>query len=314
MTIPSVFRKCEELAGWTTSEEAAGRLSGPYVGTMPFEDTEVYKAIEGASYSLAQRPDSALEASLDELIDVIRAAQEADGYLYTSRTIDPARPLPFAGPTRWSNLAMSHELYNCGHLYDAAAAHHLATGKSTLLEVALRSAALVRREFGPDGRRDMCGHQIVEMGLARLYRVTMDRKLLEQARFFLEQRGRHETRPLYTYADDPCYCQDHLPVLAQREAAGHAVRAAYMYSGMADVAALWPDKSYADAIESIRRDVVQSKIYLTGGIGARHRGEAFGAAFELPNAGAYAETCAAIGSVMWNHRLFLLSGSRCTAT
>ena len=154
----------------------------------------------------------------------------------------------------------------------------------------------------------MCGHQIVEMGLARLYRVTLDRSLLEQARFFLEQRGRHESRALYPYADDPGYSQDHLPVLEQTEAVGHAVRAAYMYCGMADVAALLPDAAYAEAIKTIWEDVVESKIYLTGGIGARHRGEAFGSAFELPNATAYAETCASIGSVMWNHRLFLLTG------
>ena len=308
VTIPDVFGKCEACGRVDNFRKAAGRMPGPYVGTMPFDDTEVYKAIEGASYSLAQRPDPALERRLDELIGIIAAAQEPDGYLYTSRTIDPSRPLPFAGPSRWSNLVMSHELYNCGHLYDAASAHHLATGKRTLLDVALRSAALLRREFGPGGRHDMCGHQIVEMGLARLYRITMDRGLLEQARFFLEQRGRHETRPQYTYAEDPCYCQDHLPVLAQREAAGHAVRAAYMYCGMADVAALLPDRAYADAIKSIWQDVVGSKIYLTGGIGARHRGESFGGAYELPSATSYSETCAAIGSVMWNHRLFLLTG------
>jgi DUF1680 family protein len=308
VTIPDVLGKCEACGRVDNFRKAAGRMAGPYVGTMPFDDTEVYKAIEGASYSLAQRPDPALERRLDELIGIVAAAQEPDGYLYTSRTIDPAHPLPFAGPSRWSNLEMSHELYNCGHLYDAASAHYLATGKRTLLDVALRSAALLRREFGPDARHDMCGHQIVEMGLARLYRITMDRGLLEQARFFLEQRGRHETRALYTYEDDPCYCQDHLPVLSQREAAGHAVRAAYMYCGMADVAALLPDRAYADAIESIWQDVVRSKIYLTGGIGARHRGEAFGESFELPNATAYSETCAAIGSVMWNNRLFLLSG------
>jgi hypothetical protein len=154
----------------------------------------------------------------------------------------------------------------------------------------------------------MCGHQIVEMGLARLYRITMDRGYLEAARRFLEERGRHETRPLYAYAENPGYCQDHAPVREQREAVGHAVRAAYMYCGMADVAALLPDAEYAAAIEAIWRDVVESKIYLTGGIGARHTGEAFGTGWELPNRTAYAETCASIGSVMWNHRLFLLTG------
>jgi DUF1680 family protein len=308
VSIPAVFRKCEESGRVDNFRKAAGILQGPYVGKMPFEDTDVYKAIEGASYSLAQHADPALDEYLDGLIALIAEAQELDGYLYTNRTIDPAHVLPFAGPARWSNLVMSHELYNCGHLYEAASAHFLSTGKRTLLDIALRSAALIRRVFGPDGRRDMCGHQIVEMGLARLYRITLDRGYLEAARRFLEERGRHQSRPLYAYADNPGYCQDHVPVREQREAVGHAVRAAYMYCGMADVAALLPDRAYADAIEAIWRDVVESKIYLTGGIGARHTGEAFGNAWELPNRTAYSETCASIGSVMWNHRLFLLTG------
>jgi hypothetical protein len=276
---------------------------------MPFEDTDVYKVIEGASLSLAQHPDAQLGARLDALIGEIAAAQEADGYLYTARTVDPGHPLPSAGAERWSNLVMSHELYDSGHLFEAACAHHAATGSAALLDVALRNARLLQEVFGPEGKHDMCGHQIVEMGLASLYRINGDRKLLELARFFLEQRGRHESRPLYEYAGNPGYCQDHRPVLEQREAVGHAVRAAYMYCGMADVAALVPDRSYAEAILAIWHDVLGSKIYLTGGIGARHTGEAFGDPFELPNLTAYCETCAAIGSVMWNHRLFLLTGN-----
>jgi len=308
VSLPAIFRKCEESGRLNNFRKAAGILAGPYEGVMPFEDTEVYKAIEGASYSLAQHPDPALDAFLDGLIALIAGAQEEDGYLYTNRTIDPTRTLPFAGPKRWSSLVMSHELYNCGHLFEAACAHALATGKSSLRDVAVRAAELILREFGPDARHDLCGHQIVEMGLARLYRLTGERRYLEEARFFLEQRGRHESRPLYLYEENPGYCQDHLPVLEQNEAVGHAVRAMYMYCGMADIAALYPDAAYATAIENIWRDVVESKIYLTGGIGARHKGEAFGEAFELPNMTAYAETCASIGSVMWNHRLFLLTG------
>ena len=308
VTIPSVLHKCEEFGRIDNFRRAAGRLGGSYVGTMPFEDTDVYKAIEGASYSLAQQRDPQLEAHVDALVELIAAAQEPDGYLYTNRTIDPYNVLPFAGPSRWSNLAMSHELYNSGHLYEAACAHYLATGKRALLDVALRNAALVRSVFNPNGRHDVCGHQIVEMGLAKLYRITQDRSLLEMARFFLEERGRHESRPLYSYADNPGYSQDHVPVREQCEAVGHAVRAAYMYCGMADIAALLPDEGYASAITAIWRDVVGSKVYLTGGIGARHKGEAFGSPFELPNVTAYAETCAGIGSVLWNHRLFLLTG------
>jgi DUF1680 family protein len=308
VTIPAVLQKCEDFGRVDNFRRAAGRLRGPYVGTMPFEDTDVYKAIEGASCSLAQRKDPALEARLDALIEVIAAAQEPDGYLYTNRTIDPLHVLPFAGPSRWSNLVMSHELYNCGHLYEAASAHFLATGKRTLLNVALRSAELVRTVFSPQGRHDMCGHQIVERGLAGLYRITQDKRLLETARFLLEERGRHESRQQYVFADNPAYSQDHIPVRQQREATGHAVRAAYMYCGMADVAALLPDDEYAAAIKAIWRDMVDSKLYLTGGIGARHKGEAFGEAFELPNLTGYSETCAGIGSVLWNHRLFLLTG------
>jgi uncharacterized protein len=317
VTIPDVLRKCEESGRVDNFRAAARRLRsdpadasapGAYRGKMPFEDTDVYKAIEGASCSLVHNPDARLESRLDELIGLVAAAQEPDGYLYTNRTVDPAHVLADAGASRWSNLVMSHELYNCGHLYEAAYAHHLATGKRTLLDVALRSAGLIRSVFGPAGRHDMCGHQIVEKGLACLYRITGDRGLLEQARFFLEQRGHHETRAQYTYEENPGYCQDHAPVTLQRKAVGHAVRAAYMYCGMADVAAMLPDPAYAEAIKAIWADVVESKIYITGAIGARHRGEAFGEAFELPNLTAYNETCASIATVMWNHRMFLLTG------
>jgi uncharacterized protein len=308
VTIPAVFRKCEESGRMDNFRRAAGLMKGPYRGTMPFEDTEVYKAIEGASYSLAQSADPELDAYLSGVISLVAAAQEPDGYLYTNRTVDPSHVLPFSGATRWSSLVMSHELYNCGHLYEAACAHFLATGRRDLLDVALRSAELILREFNPSARHDICGHQIVELGLARLYRTVHDRRYLEEARFFLEERGRHATRPLYMYEDNPGYCQDHLPVTEQTEAVGHAVRAMYMYCGMADVAALFPDPAYAAAIKAVWRDVVGSKIYLTGGLGARHKGESFGDAFELPSDTAYAETCAAIGSVMWNQRLFLLTG------
>ena len=243
VTLPDVLAKCEEFGRVDNFRNAARRQKsdpaapGAYRGKMPFEDTDVYKAIEGASYSLARSPDARLEARLDELIALVAAAQEPDGYLYTNRTIDPGRVLPDAGPARWSNLVMSHELYNCGHLYEAAYAHHLATGKRSLLDVALRSAQLIRGVFGPAGRHDMCGHQIVEMGLARLYRITRDRRPGAGAVLPGTAGASRNTTPVHLRGE-PGYCQDHAPVTRQREAVGHAVRAAYMYCGMADVAAM----------------------------------------------------------------------------
>ncbi len=308
VTIPAVFRNCEEFGRLENIKKAAGLTAGSFDRGQPFDDTDVYKGIEGASYSLAAAADPQLDAYLDGIIELIAAAQEPDGYLYTARTIDPDHPHPMAGPERWSKLGASHELYNSGHLYDAASAHFRATGKRTLLDVALKNAALVRSVFNENGRHDVPGHQIIEMGLAKLYRITGDREYLETARFFLEGRGRYARRQMYHYANNPGYSQDHLPVLEQKEAVGHAVRAVYMYCGMADIAALLPDSAYAEAIRTIWRNMTDSKIYLTGGLGGRHAGEAFGDAYELPNAEAYNETCAAIGSVMWNHRLFLLSG------
>jgi DUF1680 family protein len=307
VTVPAVLRKCEESGRVENFRRAARPGSGGYTGTMPFEDTDVYKAVEGASGCLGGGGTSD-DAPLEALVEVIAAAQEPDGYLYTARTIRPPADLPFMGPTRWSSLAMSHELYNCGHLYEAAGAHYEATGRRELLDVALRNADLVCRTFGPAARHDTCGHPIVEMGLARLYRVSGDRRYLAQARFFLEQRGRHEGRIRHDFAGDPGYAQDHLPLRAQREVVGHAVRAMYLYCGMADVAAMWPEPAYTAVLETLWRDLTGSKIYLTGGIGARHQGESFGAPFELPNDTAYAETCASIGSVMWNQRMFLLTG------
>lgn len=313
VTIPFALQKCRETGRLDNFLKAAGAMPGPHVGKR-YNDSDVFKIVEGASYSLRLAPDPALDKELDEVIAAIAAAQEKDGYLYTARTVDPAAPPPGAGPERWSLLESSHELYNAGHLYEAAAAHFLATGKRSLLDVALRNADLVAGVFGPGKRRGFPGHQEIEIGLIKLYRLTGKRKYLDLAAFFLESRG---TRP-YRRMFDPGspfavynqaeYVQAHKPLLEQREAVGHAVRAAYMYSGMADAAALTADRRFQRAVERLWRDVVEKKTYLTGGIGAREEGEAFGDAFELPSAEAYCETCAAIGSVLWNHRLFLSRG------
>jgi len=313
VTIPFAFKKCEETGRIDNFSKAAGIMEGKYEG-IRYNDSDVFKVIEGASYSLSLHPDPKLEKYLDDLIAIIASAQEDDGYLYTARTIDPENPAPGAGDTRWSKLRGSHELYNVGHMYEAAVAYYLATGKDTFLDVAIKNADLLVKIFGPGKKHDIPGHQEIEIGLAKLYRVTGNEKYLNLAWFFLNERGKAHDGELYPESsrfalyNRTRHIQDHKPVLEQKEAVGHAVRAAYMYAGMADVAALTGNADYVKAIDRIWENVVSKKLYLTGGIGSRHEGEAFGDNYELPNLTAYSETCAAIGNVMWNHRLFLLHG------
>lgn len=298
------FRKCEETGRIDNFAVAGGLQEGGFEGIF-FNDSDVFKVIEGAAYCLAAHPDPKLEAYLDELIRKIAAAQEEDGYLYTARTIDdPDYEFP-GSEKRWSHLASGHELYNVGHLYEAAVAHHQATGKRTLLQVALRNADLVCRVFGPDeGQRiDVPGHEEIEIGLVKLYRTTGDEKYLQQAKFFIDMRGRADKRATYGR-----YAQDHKPITEQEEAVGHAVRAGYLYAGVADVAAITGNEDYIRMIDRIWENIVSRKLYLTGGVGASRHGEAFGEDYELPNAAAYNETCAAIAQALFNHRMFLLHG------
>jgi DUF1680 family protein len=301
-TIPSNFEKCEKTGRIDNFAKAGGLMEGAYEG-MWFNDSDVFKIIEGASYALQIEENPDLDSYLDALIVKIAAAQEDDGYLYTPRTIDPDNVPPQSGPERWSHLVMSHELYNVGHMYEAAVAHYQATGKRTLLDVALKNANFLITIFGPNGIKDVPGHQEIEMGLVKLARVTGHTKYLDLAKFFLDERGQQGERTLGGE-----YTQDHLPVIEQREAVGHAVRAIYMYAGMADIAALTNDSDYYDAIMALWENVVNKKTALTGGTGARHEGESFGDNYELPNLTAYNETCAAIANIFWNHRLFLLTG------
>ncbi|MGC9970298.1 MAG: glycoside hydrolase family 127 protein [Bryobacteraceae bacterium] len=305
VTIPFAFQKCEETGRVENFVHAAEALRGQIrdkdrkIPPYPFDDTDVYKVIEGASYTLSVKPDPALERYVDSLIVKIGAAQEKDGYLYTARTIDPKHPHPWAGAQRWEDEeVLSHELYDLGHLYEAAVAHYQATGKRTLLDIALRSANLLCSTFGPGHRTIWPGHQIVEMGLVKLYRVTGDERYLHLAKFMLDSRG----------PGGSSYNQANLRVVDQTEAVGHAVRATYMYSGMADVAAMTGDAAYVHAIDTIWENVVGKKLYITGGIGASGVGEAFGANYELPNLSAYNETCASVGNDFWNERLLLLHG------
>jgi DUF1680 family protein len=305
-TIPYAFGKCEETGRMDNFIRAADVLRGDTnVNTKapgyPFDDTDVYKILEGASYDLAVQPDPKMQAYLDARIGEIAAAQEPDGYLYTARTINPKHPHDWSGPVRWMKEEdLSHELYDAGHLFEAAAAHYQATGETNLLNVALKEADLLCKTFGPNPEQLHIwpGHEVVEMGLVKLYRITGQQKYLDLAKYYIDVRGP---------GGDP-YHQSHIKPVQQTKAIGHAVRAGYLYSGMADVAALTGDKSYVTAIDRIWENVADCKLYVTGGIGAVPRGEAFGPDYYLPNMDAYCETCAAVANDYWNQRLFLLHG------
>lgn len=303
VTIPGAFGFCKST-GRIKNFEIAGKLdTGKFQTIYPFDDSDVFKIIEGASYSLRIFPDPKLDLYLDTLIWKIGKAQEPDGYLYTNRTIAEMHGgkglHKWASIKRWGNDSiMSHELYNLGHLYEAAVAHYQATGKRTLLDIALKSANLLTKEFGWDRCKVYPGHQVIEMGLVKLYRVTGERKYLDLARFFLDVRG----------PDGPQYNQANKKVIDQTVAVGHSVRATYMYSGMTDIAAIEKDEAYLNAITKIWEDIVCDKMYITGGIGASGGNEGFANPFVLPNMTAYCETCASIGNIFTNHRLFLLYG------
>ena len=298
VTIPIAFGHCETTGRIKNFEVAGGMKEGTFCTTYPFDDSDVFKIVEGASYSLQTFPDTGMEAFLDTLIHKFAMAQEDDGYLYTNRTILGDSGHEWIGTERWENTHLhSHELYNMGHFFEAAAAHYITTGKRSMLDVAIKAADRIDEDFAWDAKVSYPGHQGIEIGLVKLYRVTGEVRYLELARFFLDARK-----------DGPEYCQAHLPVTEQREAVGHAVRATYMYSGMADVAAITGDKDYIEAITRVWEDIIWKKMYVTGGIGASGGNEGFDEPYHLPNATAYCETCASIGNIFFNHRLFLLHG------
>jgi hypothetical protein len=247
-------------------------------------------------------------------VSLIAAAQEEDGYLYTTRTIDPVNMAPGAGRERWIDERVSHELYNVGHMYEAAVAHYEATGSKAFLEIALKNAELINKEFGW-GRREIApGHQEIEIGLVKLFNCTGDKKWLDLAQFFLDVRGRrgdyklHPMGSRFEVYNDSVYFQMHKPVLEQAEAVGHAVRGAYMFTAMVDVSEETGYNRYLESSQRIWNDVTAGKIYITGGIGSKEQGEAFGEKFELPNMTAYTETCASVANVFWNHRLYRATG------
>ena len=309
VTIPASFARCENT-GRVKNFQMAAVHTGKLYTKYPFDDTDIYKTIEGASYSLAVHPDATLIRYVDSLISIIGSAQEPDGYLYTARTIDPLHPHEWSGTERWvKENELSHELYDSGHLFEAAAAHYQATGERNLLTIATKNANLLVKTFGPGKRHVAPGHEIVEMGLVRLYRISGKTDYLDLAKFFIDERGHRAYDKTSTDEwKNGMYWQDDRPVTDQNEAEGHAVRAMYLYSGIADIAALTGDKQYLAAIDRIWNNMVSKKIYVQGGIGAVSSGERFGADYELPNTTAYNETCAAIGNVFWNQRMFLLHG------
>jgi DUF1680 family protein len=304
VSIPSAFEQCEKNGRLDNFALAGGRIKGEHRGDFPFDDTDVYKVVEGASYALAVKYDARLDAYVDSVIALIAGAQEPDGYLYTCLTNKCKRLERWYGKGRWDRIN-SHELYNSGHLYEAAVAHYQATGKKTLLNVAIKNADLVDKVFGPGpGQKKVpSGHPIIEMALVKLYRVTGEPRYLRLARFFIDETGRgtdgHKLSP---------YSQDHEPIVRQSEAVGHAVRLGYLYSGVTDVASLMHDEALVNASKRVGENVAGRKLYITGGIGSRGQGEGFGADYELPNMTSYCETCASIANILWNYRLFLNDG------
>jgi len=303
VTIPYAFEQCQQTGRIRNFEISAGLLEGPHEGAR-FNDSDVYKIMEGAAYCLQVQPDRLMRLYLDQLIRVMAAAQWEDGYLFTFYSAPKRQP-----ERLWTNVQSVHEQYCVGHMYEAAAAHYRVTGERTFLDVALNNADLICSVFNPAGRTDPPGHQEIEIGLCKLYRATGDAKYLDQAKFFLDQRGRTGRRgPNGDGGLYGTYSQDHIPVVEQKEAVGHSVRAAYLYTGMADVAALTGNMEYVEAIDTIWKDVVTTKLYVTGGIGAAGGHEGFGGPYELPNMTAYCETCASIANVLWNHRMFLMHG------
>ncbi len=312
VTLPFALRQCKssgrlknfDLAAETLRRRAAGDkdFQNKPASNLTFDDTDIYKYLEGAAYSLSTHPDPELFKETEEIIPHLQAAQESDGYLYTFRTMHPLSPAhPWVGQNRWEKESeLSHELYNLGHFFEFATAYWQATGNRVPLDMAVKAADLLCKEFGREDSPNIApGHQVVEMGLAKLYRATGKKQYLDLARRFLDNKAKDRSGKEYD--------QSHKPVLQQDEVVGHAVRANYMYAGMADVAALSGDKRYEKAIEILWDNLVGKKLHLTGGCGSRFKGESYGANYELPNF-CYNETCAAIGFLYWTHRMFLLSG------
>jgi DUF1680 family protein len=319
VSIPHIFKQNETTPRISNFLKAARQLPGPYEGQR-YNDTDVYKALEAASYSLATTPDPALSTQVDDVIAIVAAAQAPDGYLYNPRQVDPSKPAQGAGAERWTWEFVSHETYDMGHMIEAAVAHFQATGKRNFLSIAIKSADLICDTFGPTGRKDAPGHEEIELALIKLFRVTGNKRYLDTAKFFVDQRGKPHTTPPPVFPQGDRffaynsleYRQDHLPVTEQTRAAGHAVRATYLYSAMTDIAALLGDSPagsrIGQVVDALFGDVTSKRVYITGGLGSVGSTEAFGADYSLPNLSAYTETCASIGGMLWYHRQFQRTG------
>ncbi len=293
ITLDSQYEQMEETGRIDNFRRASGEKKGKFEGLF-FNDSDVYKWLEAASYSLGTHPtDKKLENKVENLIKEIAAAQQEDGYLNTYFILKKRK--------RFADLKNKHELYCAGNLFEAAVAHHLSTGKISFLNVATRFADLICQTFGSDKKRGVPGHEEIELALMKLYWLTGKKRYLATARFFIDERGKGSPG-----RDE--YYQDHAPFIEQKEIVGHAVRAVYLVSGAADVYRETKDKAMMDTLEGLWKNMTEKKMYLTGGIGSRHEGEAFGKNYELPNDRAYAETCAAIGNIFWNHRMLQLTG------
>jgi DUF1680 family protein len=300
VTLPSQYSHLEDTGRLDNFRRASGKTGGEYQGIY-FNDSDVYKWLEAASWALAEDADPDLERMVDAAITEIEDAQRPDGYLNTFFTFERA-------DDRWTDFDL-HEMYCAGHLFQAAVAHFRATGSRRLLDVATRFADHICDTFGPEvGKRQAVdGHEEVEMALVELFRVTGERRYLEGARYFVDARGHGLLGRPYDQ-HDPSYSQDHEPIRDQSEVVGHAVRAMYLYSGAADVYAETGEPALVEALGRLWENMTTRRMYVSGGLGSRYEGEAFGKDFELPNERAYTETCAAIGSVMWNWRMLGLEG------
>lgn len=299
-TLDACILYTENKTGRIRNFEKAAARSGKHEGIY-YDDSDVYKAIEAMAYSLKNNPDTAIENKADEWILKIAAAQLPDGYLNTYYQLTDLSK-------RWTDME-KHEDYCAGHLVEAAIAYYNTTGKRQLLDVAIRFANHIDQNFRQQNKPWVSGHQEIELALMRLYHLTSERKYVELAKWFLEQRGKgHGKGVIWDQWKDPDYCQDRIPVKDQREITGHAVRAMYMYTGAADVAAVTNEPGYVEAMHGIWEDVVHRNMYITGGIGAQGKNEGFGIDFDLPNETAYCETCASVGMVFWNQRMNMLTG------